>query len=645
MFAVSASLDHDCGPDCGCCDHYHHPEPQENNESATSSDYVFLGGKWGDSNVFGTTGQVVTWSLAGTVFDKFIGANSVDFSTFLNFDHVAALKEAFAAWSAISGIQFVQVADDGSTFNDVTVDSNNYIIDALTSKGGAGDIRINAGLIDGASNTLAYAFGPGNLDNENDYEFRGNMTFDASEGAFWTYASFVTVAMHEIGHAIGLDHTAVANSLMNPIYNPSVPNLQADDISGAQAIYGTNINSENTLNLKTDTPTVLMESYDGLIVEGSNNGDFFLGSLGGQTIDGNNGNDLVAGDAFEAGYAMQDSQDVYRLYITALGRAPDTEGLIQWTFNLATGQATLDDIVNGFVDSAEFTGGVGLLSNSDFVKHLYQNALGRNPDAAGLNAWVSLLDGGATKASIILGFSQSLEAQAIYDDTGRAFIEANSASHTGDDAYRIYQVILDRDPDEAGLVGWSYSLANNGSITATVDGFINSAEFQTTNSAITDGQFVTLLYQNAFGRAPDLAGYNAWVNLLENGTTKAEVAVGFIQSDEMKNVSDLNYKTWVRAQGIDDTISGGVGDDSLAGGILSDMFEFNVSEIGNDTVGDLEAWDFLSFTGFGFTQGSDVRSLLTQNGDNMHFSHSSGVNITFLDTTINDFTDDMFMFA
>jgi hypothetical protein len=243
-------MDHECGPECDCgAHHHHHDEPKDNSQSAETSEYVAFGTKWGDSNTFGTSGQVVTWSLAGSVFDKYLGVQSVALGSFLSFDYEAALKEAFDAWSAVSGIKFVQVTDDGTTFNNVSVDSDNYIIDSLTAKGGAGDIRINAGYIDDPSGTLAYAFGPGSDDNASEYELRGNITFDSGEATFWNYQSFVTVAMHEIGHSIGLNHASVSNSLMNPTYNPSVPTVQADDISGAQGIYGTTANQSDLINL------------------------------------------------------------------------------------------------------------------------------------------------------------------------------------------------------------------------------------------------------------------------------------------------------------------------------------------------------------------------------------------------------------
>ncbi|MBS7791846.1 VCBS repeat-containing protein [Roseococcus sp. SDR] len=195
--------------------------PQElTEEAAGPSPFVTFGSKWGTSQAVGTPGGTVTWSLVGagvttTSFGFYAGA-SVALSGFLGFDFVGVLNRAFAAWSAIANINFVQVFDGGGA----------------VGRGTTGSIRIAGGYIDGDSDTLAQAFSPGSS------AISGDIVFDSSEIDFWNADSFLAVATHEIGHAIGLNHTAIPNQLMNASYNPAISTPQSDDIAGARHIYG-----------------------------------------------------------------------------------------------------------------------------------------------------------------------------------------------------------------------------------------------------------------------------------------------------------------------------------------------------------------------------------------------------------------------
>jgi hypothetical protein len=73
----------------------------------------------------------------------------------------------------------------------------------------------------------------------------GDIHFDEDET--WTNAirdndaqpiDLETVAAHEIGHSLGLDHTSVAGSLMLATYTSSHRFLGSDDIAGVRSIYG-----------------------------------------------------------------------------------------------------------------------------------------------------------------------------------------------------------------------------------------------------------------------------------------------------------------------------------------------------------------------------------------------------------------------
>lgn len=100
---------------------------------------------------------------------------------------------------------------------------------------------------------------------------------------------------------------------------------------------------------------------------------------------------------------------VYRLYDSAFGRVSDPAGQHAWTQALGTGTA-LNTIAQLFLGSAEFQALYGAgVTNHSFVSLLYQNVLHRTPDAAGGAAWEAVLAGGASRASVVVQFSESAE--------------------------------------------------------------------------------------------------------------------------------------------------------------------------------------------------------------------------------------------
>jgi hypothetical protein len=122
----------------------------------------------------------------------------------------------------------------------------------------------------------------------------------------------------------------------------------------------------------------------------------------------------------------KDDSEIYRLYTAAFNRVPDQAGQNGWSSALTNG-ATLAQIAHSFIESAEFQSTYGTLTARDFVSTLYTNALHRPADAAGLNAWTTALQQGATRESVLVGFSDSLEnrsntAGATHD--GWVFIHA-----------------------------------------------------------------------------------------------------------------------------------------------------------------------------------------------------------------------------
>ena len=194
-------------------------------EGASSAEFVLTGKKWGAATL-GTSGGTISYSFMGnglSFSDENYGS-SVAITSLPGFQpcFITEIQSAFAAWQAVSNIKFVQVSDSGSAFN---------------APGAAGDIRIGAHSFDGLSGTLAHAYYPP----PNGNSAAGDLHFDSSEN--WTCnASGIDigiVAMHEIGHSLGLAHENTSTiALMDPYYNPALTSLQSDDIQGATSIYG-----------------------------------------------------------------------------------------------------------------------------------------------------------------------------------------------------------------------------------------------------------------------------------------------------------------------------------------------------------------------------------------------------------------------
>jgi serralysin len=73
------------------------------------------------------------------------------------------------------------------------------------------------------------------------------------------------------------------------------------------------------------------------------------------------------------------------------------------------GGAQLVDVAGGFIAAPEFTATYGALDDAQFVTQLYRNVLGREPEPEGLAYHVARLQSGASRAQVLVGFSESPE--------------------------------------------------------------------------------------------------------------------------------------------------------------------------------------------------------------------------------------------
>lgn len=98
------------------------------------------------------------------------------------------------------------------------------------------------------------------------------------------------------------------------------------------------------------------------------------------------------GDVIEAEEAQ-----LYRAYSGAMGRLPDEDGYNWWLGEIEAGRRDLNSMAAGFVGSDEFKGlsdanDDGVVSNAEFVTHMYEGVFERAPDQAGFDYWVGELD-------------------------------------------------------------------------------------------------------------------------------------------------------------------------------------------------------------------------------------------------------------
>jgi hypothetical protein len=148
------------------------------------------------------------------------------------------ILRAAQQWAILAHINLAVVPDDGLGWGD-----GNY----QQGDPAHGDIRI--GGYDASSygaTWLAEAMQPPPVNN---FDLAGDILFNT--GVTWHNGStydLYTVAMHEIGHALGMDHSSSTTAVMYAAYNGIKSGLTSDDQSGIQSIYAARPNNEYKAN-------------------------------------------------------------------------------------------------------------------------------------------------------------------------------------------------------------------------------------------------------------------------------------------------------------------------------------------------------------------------------------------------------------
>jgi hypothetical protein len=171
---------------------------------------------------------------------------------------------------------------------------------------------------------------------------------------------------------------------------------------------------------------------------------------------------------------------------TFLGRAPNTSELQQRTIALDSGVVSRDAFTRELAQSLEWI--------ARTIDEMYNSALGRSAEPAGLRYWRDLVVGGLRITDVGAELYASEEFYRRSGATPRRFVAA------------LYEEILGRSPDQAGMDYWLSVLGAGAPRRVVAASFYASIESRRDRVART--------YRSVLGRGPDAGGHAYWADVL-----------------------------------------------------------------------------------------------------------------------------------
>jgi hypothetical protein len=185
-------------------------------------DYVLSGDSWADPShiTYSIPADGIFWDHGinnlNATFDAKFGAGVWE----------RIFARALATWQSVANIDISQVADGNEDF------------DSLGRAQGDprfGDIRLGGYAYNVSTTILAQTFFPPPNGSTAAGDFEANTSINFNIGSEYDLYS---VALHEMGHALGLDHALNPSNVMYAHYQGVRTGLSDGDIAGIQAIYG-----------------------------------------------------------------------------------------------------------------------------------------------------------------------------------------------------------------------------------------------------------------------------------------------------------------------------------------------------------------------------------------------------------------------
>lgn len=137
---------------------------------------------------------------------------------------VTVIRFALDVWSFVTPLRFVESVADAD-------------LQMMFARGHHGDPLP----FDGRGNQLAHAFPPGTTLRSGDIHFDLAERWSMSSDCPLDKIDLYNLALHEIGHALGLRHNEDMNSIMYPSYLGPQRHLHEKDVQSIRELYGPNI--------------------------------------------------------------------------------------------------------------------------------------------------------------------------------------------------------------------------------------------------------------------------------------------------------------------------------------------------------------------------------------------------------------------
>ena len=209
--------------------------------------------------------NTLTWSVNTNVVPGDPREPFFDLTHTFSETYQRVIRDAFQAWERASDINFVEVED--SSQSNIRVG----FLSRIGRSDGEGGLLAEGGTVNGRPTG-------------------GYVGFDPEDQGSWTDELIYDLALHEIGHALGIDHSDVPDVVMSglpdtPYWNPPGRNvLQPDDIDAVNELYPLggatppgDSNPDPTRQVGTPDPDTLVGTTGRDALEGLGGNDALLG--------------------------------------------------------------------------------------------------------------------------------------------------------------------------------------------------------------------------------------------------------------------------------------------------------------------------------------------------------------------------------